>query len=57
MEVLVKRYYRSVFALAYRNTGSHHAAADITQEAFIKVLQGLKSYRDLYYYEEEALPC
>ncbi len=46
MEVLVKRHYRSVFALAYRHTGSHHAAADITQEVFIKVMQGLKSYRE-----------
>jgi RNA polymerase sigma factor (sigma-70 family) len=45
MEVLVKRYYKTVFAYIYRKLGDYHAALDLTQEVFIKMLKSLPSYR------------
>ena len=46
MEVLVKRHYRDVFAFIYRKLGDYHAACDLTQEVFLRVLQSLSRYRE-----------
>lgn len=45
MEVLVNRYYKSIFAYIYRKTGDYHKAYDLTQEVFIKMIKGLKKYK------------
>ena len=42
---LVRRYERPVFSLVYRIVRDRALAEDLTQETFIKVLNGLKSYR------------
>lgn len=45
MEVLVKRYYKTVFAFLFRKLGDYHLAYDLTQEVFIRVLKALSGYR------------
>jgi RNA polymerase sigma factor (sigma-70 family) len=45
MEVLVKKYYKTVFAFLYRKTGDYHLSYDLTQEVFIRVLKSLPGYR------------
>src|SRR5258705_38067 len=42
---LVRRYERPVFALLFRMVRDRALAEDLAQETFIKVLNGLKSYR------------
>ena len=42
---LVRRYERPVFSLLYRMVRDRALAEDLTQETFIKVLNGIKSYR------------
>lgn len=42
---LVRRYERPVFSLVYRIVRDRALAEDITQETFIKVLNGIRSYR------------
>jgi RNA polymerase sigma-70 factor (ECF subfamily) len=42
---LVRRYERSVFNTAYRLTGSYDDASDISQEAFVRAWNNLKSFR------------
>jgi RNA polymerase sigma-70 factor (ECF subfamily) len=42
---LVRRYERPVFSLLYRMVRDRALAEDLAQETFIKVLNGLKSYR------------
>lgn len=44
-EELVRRYERSAFNLALRVLGNHADAADVAQEAFLKVYIRLGSYR------------
>lgn len=39
MEVLVKRYYKIVFAYIYRYVNDYHLAYDLTQETFVKMLR------------------
>ncbi|BDC51327.1 ECF RNA polymerase sigma factor SigW [Bryobacterales bacterium F-183] len=46
--VLVERYSRSVFRLAYRMTGNEQDAEDVVQEAF------LRAYKQLHRYENRA---
>ena len=46
MEILVRRHYESVFAYVYRQTGDYHAALDVTQDIFIKMMKGLSTYRE-----------
>jgi RNA polymerase sigma-70 factor (ECF subfamily) len=46
MEVLVKRYYKPIFAYVYRNIGDYHMAYDIAQEIFIKMMKYIKNYRE-----------
>ena len=43
-EELVRQYYRRVFGICYRFTGSSDAAQDLTQEVFIRMYRSLDSY-------------
>lgn len=45
IELIYKRYYRNIYNLAYRMTGSHDDASDLTQETFIDALSSLDSFR------------
>ena len=42
---LVRRYERPVFSLVYRMVRDRELAEDLAQETFIKVLNGIRSYR------------
>src|ERR687891_1687069 len=42
---LVRRYERPVFSLLYRMVRDRGLAEDLAQETFIKVLNGIRSYR------------
>src|SRR3989454_10532450 len=42
---LVRRYERPVFSLLYRMVRDRALAEDLAQETFVKVLNGLASYR------------
>ena len=43
---LVKKYQRSVHALAWRKVGDFHIAEDITQETFLKAYQRLSTLKE-----------
>ena len=43
---LVKKYQRSVHALAWRKIGDFHIAEDITQETFLKAYQRLSTLKE-----------
>ena len=43
--VLVKKYQRSVHALAWRKIGDFHIAEDITQDTFLKAYQRLSTLK------------
>ena len=45
---LVRRYQRKVYALCFRLGGSHDAADDLTQEAFIKAYQAIASFDESF---------
>lgn len=47
-EVLVSRYKKQVYNIAYRFSGNREDALDITQEAFIKAYNSLKKYDPKY---------
>jgi RNA polymerase sigma-70 factor (ECF subfamily) len=47
-EMLVEKYQRVVFNLAYRMTGDYDASEDITQAVFVKVFENLESYDPKY---------
>ena len=45
LETLIRRYQAKAFAIAYRmSAGDEEQAQDLTQEAFIKVLSGIKQF-------------
>lgn len=44
-EELVAKYERKVYAIAYRFMGNPEDASDLTQEAFLKAYQSIKSFR------------
>lgn len=44
---LIDRYYRTVVGLAFAVSGNHHAARDIAQDTFVKVLRALPQLTDL----------
>jgi len=46
MEMLVARHYKSVYAYVYRQTGNYHLSCDVTQEIFIRMIKGLRAYRE-----------
>src|SRR2546425_1127374 len=45
MDQLVERHFRAVYNLAYRLSGNHDDASDITQEAFLRVYHALPNFR------------
>ncbi|MCM3111061.1 RNA polymerase sigma factor [Lederbergia lenta] len=46
MEVLVKRYYKQIYAFIYRRTGNKDIAYDLTQEVFMKMLKSIHTYKE-----------
>jgi len=44
-QVLVERYKRKIYYLAYDMLGDQHEAEDVSQEVFIKVFRSLKNFR------------
>ncbi len=44
-EILVERYQKQVYNIAYRYTGSRDDAYDLSQEAFLKAYRGIKNFR------------
>ena len=42
---VVETHQRDLYAFAYRLTGNHHDAEDLSQEVFIKVYASLSSFR------------
>lgn len=42
---LVERHRRDVYRLAYRVSGNHEDAHDLSQESFVRVYRSLKSFR------------
>jgi RNA polymerase sigma factor (sigma-70 family) len=45
MEVLVRRYYKVIFAYLYRKTTDYHLSLDLTQETLIKMIKSLSIYK------------
>jgi RNA polymerase sigma factor (sigma-70 family) len=45
MEVLVRRYYKVIFAYLYRKTSDYHTSLDLTQETLIKMMKSLSTYK------------
>jgi RNA polymerase sigma-70 factor (ECF subfamily) len=43
-EEIVKQYSRRIYSLAYRFTGNHEAAEDLTQEVFLRIYRTLDQY-------------
>ena len=43
--LLVDKYKASIYALAYSKLGNFHDAEDVTQEAFVKAYQKLRTLR------------
>ena len=41
---LVNRYQDRLFAVCFRMVGDREAAADLTQDTFVKIIQGLETY-------------
>jgi RNA polymerase sigma-70 factor (ECF subfamily) len=41
---LVTRYYSEIYAFVYKQTGEKELAMDLTQEIFIRMLQGIYSF-------------
>lgn len=44
LEVLIGRYLRPIYGLAYRYAGNEQDAEDITQETFVKTWRNLKKF-------------
>lgn len=44
-EILVERYQKQVYNIAYRHTGNRDDAYDLSQEAFLKAYRGIKNFR------------
>ena len=40
-DILIDRYYREIYAFTFRQTGQRELAKDLTQEIFIRILQGI----------------
>jgi RNA polymerase sigma-70 factor (ECF subfamily) len=41
---LIRRYYKEIYAFAYKQIGDKELAMDLTQEIFIRMLQGIYSF-------------
>jgi RNA polymerase sigma-70 factor (ECF subfamily) len=46
LERLFERHYRMAYRVAYRWCGSRQDAEDVAQETFIKVVRGLRTFRE-----------
>lgn len=46
MNVLVRRYYKIIYAYIYRSIFDKSIAYDLTQEAFIKIIKNIKNYAE-----------
>ncbi len=44
LEILIKRYLKSIYGFVYRYVGNFQDAEDITQEVFVKVWRNLKKF-------------
>ncbi|WP_084544151.1 RNA polymerase sigma factor [Paenisporosarcina indica] len=44
MEVLTRKYYKTIFSFVYRKVGNKDIAYELTQEIFIKIIQRIQSY-------------
>ncbi|HXD01296.1 MAG TPA: sigma-70 family RNA polymerase sigma factor [Verrucomicrobiae bacterium] len=44
-DALIRRYQERIYATVYHMTSNHEDANDLTQEAFIKAFQALKSFK------------
>lgn len=44
-DLLVERHRRTVYQLCYRFVGNHEDASDLSQDVFLRVFRGLKSFR------------
>ncbi len=44
-EILVRQHTRLVYGIAYRFTGNHSTAEDLTQETFLRVFRSLGTFR------------
>lgn len=45
LDLLLRRYYQTIFAFAYRITGQVHEAEEVTQETMMKVARSIKSFQ------------
>lgn len=45
LEILIKRYLKSIYSFAYRNVGNIAEAEDITQEVFLKVWRNFRKFK------------
>ncbi len=52
---LVRRYQRKVYVLCFRLGGSHDAADDLTQEAFIKAYQAIATFDESFPFQSWIL--
>ena len=43
-QIIVGRYWRKVFNVAYKFVGRHHEAEDLTQDIFLKVFKSLDTF-------------
>ena len=43
-DILIDRYYREIYAFTFRQTGQRELAKDLTQEIFIRILQGIYAF-------------
>lgn len=43
-DALLCRYYKEIYAYAYRQSGSRELAMDLTQDIFVAILQGISSF-------------
>ena len=43
-DILIRHFYREIYAFVYRQTGNEELAMDLTQEVFISVLLSIPGY-------------